>query len=208
MRRASARRRSARLYIREGDGFRAVAVHNAPPAYVEARMRELIRSPPDAPLGRIAATKQVVHIADIKTIPSYLERNPFVVTPVELGGYRTVLGVPMLKDTELIGAISIFRQDVRRFTDKQVAALSASHSRAATTCRSKAERLMTFSTSAVAVCCCNDSRSSLRLLGRVPKIHGNLSDPIGSRLDVGTSLCRGQDHSCPRCSGRSGLRST
>src|SRR5262249_1946878 len=77
------------LYIREGDGFRTVAVHTAPPAYVEARTRELIRPPPDATLGRVAATKQVVHIADITTIPSYVERNPFVVTPVELGGYRT-----------------------------------------------------------------------------------------------------------------------
>jgi two-component system NtrC family sensor kinase len=108
------------LYIREGDGFRTVATHNAPPAYVEARTRELIRPPPDATLGRVAATKQVVHIADIKTIPSYVERNPFVVTPVELGGYRTVLAVPMLRHDELIGAITINRQEVRPFTDKHI----------------------------------------------------------------------------------------
>src|SRR5262249_5316554 len=68
------------LYLREGDGFRTVAIHNAPPAYVEARTRELIRPPPDSTLGRVAASKQVAHIADIKTIPSYIERNPFVVT--------------------------------------------------------------------------------------------------------------------------------
>jgi GAF domain-containing protein/CheY-like chemotaxis protein len=108
------------LYLREGDGFRTVAVHNAPPAYVEARTRELIRPPPDSTLGRVAATKQVVHIADIKTIPSYVARNPFVVTPVELGGYRTVLAVPMLKDDELIGAITINRQQVCPFTDKHI----------------------------------------------------------------------------------------
>jgi GAF domain-containing protein len=108
------------LYLREGEGFRTVAAHNAPPAYIEARTRELIRPAPDGALGGVAATKRVVHIADIKTIPSYVERNPFVVTPVELGGYRTVLAVPMLKNNELIGVITINRQEVRPFTDKQI----------------------------------------------------------------------------------------
>ena len=108
------------LYIREGDAFRTVATHNAPPAYVEARTRELIRPPPDTMLGRLAATRQVVQIADITTIASYLERNPFMVAAVELGGYRTALGVPILKDNELIGAITINRQEVCPFTDKQI----------------------------------------------------------------------------------------
>src|SRR5262249_41218260 len=109
------------LYLREGEGFRTVAAHNAPPAYLEARTRELIRPAPDGALGGVAATKRVVHIADIKTIPSYVERNPFIVTPVELGGYRTVLADPMLKNNELIGVITINRREVRPFTDKQIA---------------------------------------------------------------------------------------
>jgi GAF domain-containing protein len=109
------------LYLSEGEGFRTVAAHNAPPAYIEARTRELIRPPSDTALGRVAATRQVVHIADVRTIQSYIERNPFVVTPVELGGYRTVLAVPMLKNEELIGVITINRQEVQPFTDKQIA---------------------------------------------------------------------------------------
>jgi hypothetical protein len=86
------------LYLREADGFRMAASHNAPPAYVEARTREpVLRPPPDTPLGRIAATKQFVQIADIKSIPSYIEDHPFVRAAVDLAGYRTVLAVPMLK---------------------------------------------------------------------------------------------------------------
>src|SRR6516165_878371 len=109
------------LFLFDGEGFRTVAAHNAPPAYIEARTRELIRPAPDTALGGVAATKRVVHIADIKTIPSYVERNPFEVITVELGGYRTVLAVPMLKNNELIGVITINRQEVRPFTDKQIA---------------------------------------------------------------------------------------
>jgi GAF domain-containing protein len=106
------------LWLREGDAFRAVALHNAPPAYAEARRRELcLRPPPDTALGRAASTKQVVQIEDIRTRPSY---DPDWRAVIELGNYRTIVCVPMLKDEELIGAISIFRQEVRRFTDKQV----------------------------------------------------------------------------------------
>jgi GAF domain-containing protein len=115
------------LYLRGADGFRAVAFHNAPSAYVEARTREVLRPPPDTALGRLAITKQVVHITDIKTayshVQSYIERDPFVVASVELSGYRTIVSVPMLKDNELIGAINIFRQEVRPFSDTQIALL-------------------------------------------------------------------------------------
>src|SRR5262249_23878762 len=109
------------LYLRDGDGFHAASLHNAPPAYAAARRHEpLLRPPPDAPLGLLAATKQVAHIPDLTKIPSYIEGNPFVVVGVELGGYRTVLAVPMLKDNELVGAIVIYRQEPLLFTDKQI----------------------------------------------------------------------------------------
>ena len=109
------------MYLRDGDAFRAVATHNAPPAYVEARSRDLLlRPPPDVPLGRVVIAKEAVQIADLTTTRSYIERDPFVVSAVDLGGYRAVLVVPMLKGNELIGAIAITRQEARLFTDKQI----------------------------------------------------------------------------------------
>ena len=110
------------LYLREGGAFRAAATTpNAPPEWVKARKPELLLNPPpDGPLRRITATKQVVQIADLSKLQSYLERHPFTVAAVELGRFRTALGVPMLKDGEVVGAITILRQEVRPFTDKQI----------------------------------------------------------------------------------------
>jgi GAF domain-containing protein/anti-sigma regulatory factor (Ser/Thr protein kinase) len=104
------------LLLWEGDAFRTVALHNAPPAFVE-----VIRPAPVTSLGRLVTTKQVDHVADMRTEKGYLERHPGPVSIVELGGARTVINVPMLKDDELIGAIGIYRQEVRPFTDKQIA---------------------------------------------------------------------------------------
>jgi GAF domain-containing protein len=110
------------LYLCDADAFRAVAMHNPPPAYAEARQREpLVRPPPDSILGRVSATKQVVHITDVREIQSYIERNPYMIAAVELGGYRTVVGVPMLKQGALVGVVNIYRQEVHPFTDKQIA---------------------------------------------------------------------------------------
>jgi signal transduction histidine kinase len=108
------------LYLCEGGGFRAVAMHNAPPACADARAA-IVRPPPDSSLGRAAKTKQVTQVADVTKLPSYVEGDPFVISAVERGSYRTVISVPMLKEDELIGAITIHRQEVRPFTEKQTA---------------------------------------------------------------------------------------
>jgi GAF domain-containing protein len=109
------------MYLREGDAFRIVAMYNAPPAFAEARrLQPLVCPGPGTGLYRLASTKQVVHIADLRAEQPYLEREPSSVTMVERAGARTLLIVPMLKDDELIGNINIYRQEVRRFTDKQI----------------------------------------------------------------------------------------
>ena len=108
------------LYLCEGDGLRIVATHNVPPAYAEARRRGPIQPAADGPLGQVIRTKQTVHLGDLAATRHYVERHPGVVEAVELGGIRSTVAVPMLKENELIGVVAIFRQEVRPFTDRQI----------------------------------------------------------------------------------------
>jgi GAF domain-containing protein/CheY-like chemotaxis protein/anti-sigma regulatory factor (Ser/Thr protein kinase) len=109
------------MYFREGDAFRAVAMHGAPPAYKETRLHALIRPGPNNALGRVMQTKKVVQVEDVMADRAYSERDPIRVSSAELGGVRTLLCVPMFKENEVIGAIAIYRQELRPFTDKQIA---------------------------------------------------------------------------------------
>ena len=110
------------IYRVEGDGLRNVATHNTPAAFVEAlRSSPYFRPGPKNPVRRMMETKAVVHVVDNATTEAYAEREPIAVASVELGDTRTLMVVPMLKDNELVGAFTLARQEVRPFTDKQIA---------------------------------------------------------------------------------------
>jgi len=110
------------LFLREGGIFRAVAVHGAS-TYLDLLRREPVidvRKLPYAPLARIVETKDVVHVPDVTAERAYTEGFPQLVALVESAGARSLLIVPMLKEDELLGAIAIYRQEVRPFSEKQI----------------------------------------------------------------------------------------
>jgi two-component system, NtrC family, sensor kinase len=105
------------LMLREGEGFRVGATHGAHPAYVEYLRSEQVFLH-NTGLRQLVKTKAHYHLLDIAAVPT--PGDKLREATVNLAGARTLIGVPMLKDDKVIGAIIIYRQEVRPFTDKQI----------------------------------------------------------------------------------------
>jgi signal transduction histidine kinase/putative methionine-R-sulfoxide reductase with GAF domain len=109
------------LFRYENGAYSAIATLGVSPAYAEYLNRGPIQPGPTTGLGRVASTRQTIHIVDTQAEQVYAEREPLRVATADLGGARSLLNVPMLKEGELIGAIGVYRQEVRPFTEKQIA---------------------------------------------------------------------------------------
>jgi signal transduction histidine kinase len=105
----------------EDGGFRFTSKYNLPQAFADTFVHNPVISPPPSdPLGRLTQTRQLVHVVDVRLETDYLAGFPPIVELAELGGARTLLLVPMLKEDSLLGVIAIFRQTVHAFSDKQI----------------------------------------------------------------------------------------
>ena len=118
------------LFRYDDAAWRAAAMFGVPPAFADFWHRGPQRPSARTALGRIAQTRQTVHIADVTKEPAYIQGEPIFVAAVNLGQFRTILNVPMLKDSELIGALAIYRKEVAPFTDKQIDLLTSFASQA------------------------------------------------------------------------------
>ena len=108
------------IYRWDGDALHSLATHKTPSAFAEARQRISIRPSGKNPVAQMLATKELTHTIDMRASEAYAEREAITVAAVELGGVRTLLAVPMLKENELIGAFTLARHEVRPFNDQQI----------------------------------------------------------------------------------------
>ncbi len=114
------------IYRWHDGALHLIASHNTPPAFAEFRARAPFRPGPKSLIRGMLKTMTVAHIADAAANPDYIKRSdPSLVAAVELGGVRTYLAVPLLKDGNLSGVITVYRQEVRPFTAKQIALIKS-----------------------------------------------------------------------------------
>src|SRR6516225_705506 len=114
------------LWLCVDDGFRYAALHGDLPKIWTEHLRNgtVIRVRPDVPLARLTQTQRPVQIPDMRTDSSYLNGDPLPVAGADIGGIRTLALVPMIKNNSLVGAIAIYRKEVRPFADKEIELLS------------------------------------------------------------------------------------
>jgi GAF domain-containing protein len=110
------------MWLPEADGFRNAAFHGALPEAFKDQWRGgmVIQFTPDLPLVRAAKSRKPIQVSDLRETRAYVEGVSLTVAAVDVGGIRTLVAVPMLKEDEFIGAIVLYRREVRPFTDKQI----------------------------------------------------------------------------------------
>ena len=106
----------------DGEYFHRVAIRGATPEIAEFMTRTPHPVGPDNAHGRLLRGERVVHIADATEDKAFLSGDPLRRALVELGG-RTLLAVPLRKEDTFLGDFIIYRQEVRPFSDKQIALL-------------------------------------------------------------------------------------
>jgi adenylate cyclase len=108
------------MILAEGDSFRQAALYNAPAAFAAVRANKVFDLATESAPSRAIRNRQAFQIEDVRLGPGYLAGAQSATELVELGGARSVVVVPMLRDDEAIGAITVYRQEVRPFDDKQI----------------------------------------------------------------------------------------
>jgi len=109
------------MWTLDNDVARVRAMRNVPHRFVEYLMREPPVIGPDTLFGRAIIDRSLIHIADCAVGEVYQKRAPLAVAAVELGGTRSLMMVPLVKEEAVFGILAIYRQEVRPFSDREIA---------------------------------------------------------------------------------------
>jgi signal transduction histidine kinase len=107
------------LFVYDGDAFHAVAHHNASPEFIDV-LGGALRPGPETGVERLLTTPGPFQLADVRATQAYADSEPYAVVAADLEGIRTLLAVPLVTDGGLVGVITIYRREIRPFTDKQI----------------------------------------------------------------------------------------
>ena len=173
---------SGGLLIRDGEAFRIAAFHGAPSILKIWRQTHPGRLPEGSPIARIVGGERIVHLTDALADESYRTAPAPIQRSLEADAIRTVLMVPLRKDGTLLGVITAFRQEVRPFTDKQIALLQNFAAQAVIAMENA--RLLTETREAL-----EQQTATAEVLQVINSSPGDLAPVFDAMLDKATRLC-------------------
>ena len=168
------------LWTYEGERFYAAALHGVPAAFAKF-LSVPIELADSAALGDIARGHSFVHIGDLAASASY-RQSPLRRATVDLGGARTGLAVPLVKDDAVLGIFVIYRQEVKPFSDKEIALLQNFAAQAVIAMENA--RLLTETREAL-----EQQTATAEVLGVINSSPGNLTPVFEAILDKAHTLC-------------------
>ena len=139
------------VFLYDAGSYEAIGMRGLPEAHRDwFQQAGRFEATPESGLGLIAKQQQLVHIEDVASEQAYKKRDPLRVATVELGKARTFLAVPLMVQGRMVGAFAVYRQEVRKFSDSEVAlaktfarnaAIAVEHTKLMGRVRSQAEQL-------------------------------------------------------------------
>ncbi|HET9848461.1 MAG TPA: GAF domain-containing protein [Candidatus Dormibacteraeota bacterium] len=170
------------MMVADGEEAPTVASRGVPTAFAEFRRTNPVSMAKGPIFSRLLAGDAIVHTLDLKDDDAYRRGDPLRCATVDLGGGRTSLMVALRRDREVVGAIHLYRQEVRPFTDKQIALLQNFATQAVIAMENA--RLITETWEAL-----EQQTATAEVLGVINSSPGNLAPVFDAMLEKATRLC-------------------